>query len=53
MGVEEGDEALVWLVRAFEERDPRMIFVKVEPKWQHLRDHPRFIRLLDRMNLQH
>ena len=53
MGLDEREEALIWLARAFEERDPRMIFLSVEPKWQDLRDHPRFIRLLTRMNLHH
>jgi tetratricopeptide (TPR) repeat protein len=53
MGLDERVEALTWLERALEERDPRMIFLKVEPKWQDLRDHPRFIRLLNRLNLHH
>ena len=53
MGLDEHDEALVWLARAFEDRDPRMIFLKVEPKWRDLRDLPTFIRLLERMNLHH
>ena len=51
MGLDNLVEALTWLERAFEDRDPRMIFLKVEPKWRDLRDHPRFIRLLARLNL--
>jgi tetratricopeptide (TPR) repeat protein len=51
MGLDNLVEALTWLERAFEDRDPRMIFLKVEPKWRDLRDHPRFIRLLTRLNL--
>ena len=44
-------EALTWLDRAFEERDPRMVFLKVEPKWKSLHDNGRYARLLNRMNL--
>ncbi len=45
-------EALAWLERGFEQRDPRMVFLKVEPKWRSLLDEPRFVSLLKRMNLQ-
>jgi len=38
----EREEALVWLERAFEQRDPRMVFLKVEPKWNDLRSDARF-----------
>jgi len=51
MGLGEGSEALTWLDRAFEERDPRMVFLKVEPKWKSLHDNGRYVRLLNRMNL--
>jgi len=50
-GLAEPGEALNWLERGVEQRDPWMWFLKVEPKWANLRDHPRFIRLLKRMNL--
>lgn len=50
-GVDDHREALTWLERGFEERDPRMMFLAVEPKWKNLRGDPRFIRLLNRMNL--
>lgn len=50
-GLDEPGEALTWLERAFEERDPMMVFLKVEPKWKNLRGNPRFVRLLNRMNL--
>jgi len=51
-GLNERDEALVWLERGFEKRDPRMTFLKVEPKWNNLRSEPRFVSLIKRMNLQ-
>jgi hypothetical protein len=31
-------EAPVWLERAYEKRDQKMVFLKVEPKWNNLRD---------------
>ena len=50
-GLGERDEALTWLERGYEQRDQRMVFLKVEPKWNNLRDDPRFNNLLKRMNL--
>lgn len=43
------DEALAWLKRGFEQRDPKMTFLKVEPKWNNLREDPRFQDLLRRV----
>ncbi len=51
MGLDEHDAALTWLERGLEERDPRMAFLKVEPKWRDLRGNPRYRRLLNRLNL--
>ncbi len=51
-GLDERDEALAWLERAYRERDPKMTFLKVEPKWNNLRSDPRFISLLKRMRLE-
>ena len=50
-GLGERDEALAWLARGFEQRDPFMTFLKVEPKWNNLRDDPRFQDLLRRVGL--
>jgi len=50
-GLDETAEALTWLERGFEQRDPKRVFLKVEPKWNNLRHDPRFIRLLKGMNL--
>ncbi len=43
---------LGWLEKAYEQRDPKMTFLKVEPKWNNLRSDPRFISLLKRMRLE-
>jgi serine/threonine-protein kinase len=50
-GLDQSGEALTWLERAFDERDPWMAFLKVEPKWNNLRGNPRFVRLLNRLKL--
>ena len=50
-GLNEREETLRWLERGFREREPRMTFLKVEPKWNNLRAEPRFIELMRRMNL--
>ncbi|MFL6212054.1 MAG: tetratricopeptide repeat protein [Pyrinomonadaceae bacterium] len=51
-GLGERDEALAWLERGFEQREPKMVFLKVEPKWNNLRSEPRFIDLMKRMRLE-
>ena len=51
-GLDQPGEALRWLERGLEDRDPFMTFLKVEPKWKNLRTHPRYFRLLNRLNLE-
>jgi eukaryotic-like serine/threonine-protein kinase len=48
-GLGEGEETLRWLERGIEQRDPRMTFLKVEPKWNNLRDDTRFQEMLRRV----
>ena len=48
-GLGEKDEAFVWLERAFQQHDPKMTFLKVEPKWNNLHGDPRFQSLLRRV----
>jgi tetratricopeptide (TPR) repeat protein len=48
-GLNDPSEALAWLERAFEARDPMMVFLNVEPTWKNLRDEPRFRALVKRM----
>ena len=50
-GLDERDKTLDWLERAYKERDPKMVFLKVEPKWNNLRDDPRFQDLVRRIGL--
>jgi eukaryotic-like serine/threonine-protein kinase len=51
-GLGERDETLMFLERGFEKRDPRMVLLKVEPKWNNLRDDPRFQDLLRRVGFK-
>ena len=49
-GLGETGKALDYLEKGLAEKDVRMVFLKVEPKWNNLRNEPRFIELLQRMN---
>lgn len=46
----EKDRALEWLEKAYEEREPFMVYLGVDLQWDSLRDDPRFQDLLRRMN---
>ena len=50
-GLGKHDEALASLERAYEQRTPGMVFLKVEPKWNNLRSDTRFQALAKRMGL--
>jgi tetratricopeptide (TPR) repeat protein len=45
------DSAFAWLEKAFEARDPALIWANVEPGFDGLRSDPRFKDLVRRMNL--
>ena len=49
-GLGEREQALDWLEKGFAERDPKMTFLKVDPKWNGLRSEPRFVELMQKMN---
>ena len=46
------DEALSWLEQGYQQRDPKMVFLKAEPKWNNLRDDASFQDLLRRVGLK-
>lgn len=48
----ENQKALDHLEKAYTEKDVRMVFLKVEPRWNNLRTEPRFIELMKRLNLE-
>jgi DNA-binding winged helix-turn-helix (wHTH) protein/Flp pilus assembly protein TadD len=43
------DEALDLLELAYEQRDVRMTFLKIDARWKNLRSHPRFVALMASM----
>jgi len=45
----EKDNAVTWLEKAYEERDPELAWARVEPVWDGLRSEPRFVDLMRRM----
>jgi serine/threonine-protein kinase len=51
-GLGERENALNYLEKGFSEKDVRMVFLKVEPKWNNLRSDSRFVSLLKRMRLE-
>jgi Flp pilus assembly protein TadD len=52
LGLGNSDEAFRWLERAYEERDVHTCFLAVDPKWDAVRADPRYVRLLNRLNLR-
>ncbi|MEK6304533.1 MAG: winged helix-turn-helix domain-containing protein [Acidobacteriota bacterium] len=50
-GLGDKDGAFAWLTKAYEARDPQLIWVNVDPELKSLRTDPRFTDLLHRMNL--
>lgn len=51
-GLGDNDQALHWLERAYAERSSWLAWIKVEPRFDRLRDLPRFRSLLTRMRLE-
>ena len=45
------DEAFRWLEKAYEERSPMLVFLKVNDDWKNLRSDPRFAELVKRIGL--
>jgi serine/threonine protein kinase/Flp pilus assembly protein TadD len=50
-GLGDKDGAFAWLTKAYDARDPQLIFVNVEPELKSLHTDPRFKDLLRRMRL--
>jgi TolB-like protein/tetratricopeptide (TPR) repeat protein len=50
-GLGETDKALAWLEKGYEQRDPKMAFLKVDPKWNNFRGDARFQDIMRRIGL--
>jgi serine/threonine protein kinase/Tfp pilus assembly protein PilF len=51
-GLDKKSQALDWLEKAHADRDPYLVFLKVNPIWDPLRAEPRFVQLLDEVGLK-
>ena len=47
----EKDQMFNWLEKGYEERDMRLVFLKVDPIWDSVRSDPRFKALLKKVGL--
>ena len=47
----ENEQALKWLDKAYEERSSALVYLKVDPSFEGLRNSPHYIDLLRRINL--
>jgi TolB-like protein/DNA-binding winged helix-turn-helix (wHTH) protein/Flp pilus assembly protein TadD len=51
LGLDETEEALVWLEQAYVERDPYLTLLNADPIYDRLRANPRFIALVQKIGL--
>ncbi len=51
-GLGQTEKSLEWLEKGIEQGDPKMVFLKVDPKWNNFRNESRFIELMQRMNFE-
>jgi hypothetical protein len=50
-GLGNRNEALKWLEKAYSERDVHMVFLLMDSQWDGLRNNPRFMHLIEHLNL--
>jgi TolB-like protein len=53
LSLNDRNAAFLWLNRAFQVKSPFMISIMTEPKWEPLRNDPRFLDIVRRMLQQH
>jgi tetratricopeptide (TPR) repeat protein len=51
-GLGDGERAMLWLQKAYADRDVRLAFLNTNPQWNSYRDDPRFHSLLKRIGLE-
>ena len=50
--ISENDLAFEYLEKAYEERDVDIVYLKIDPIWDDIRNEPRFKGLLKKINLE-
>jgi serine/threonine-protein kinase len=50
LGLENQEQAIDWLEKSYEARDSQLIYANRGPRFDPLRNEPRFIRLLERID---
>ena len=50
--LDEKDQAFEWLEKAYEERSPQLIYIRVNTQLDNIRSDPRFKALLKKINLE-
>jgi hypothetical protein len=51
-GLGDTDKAISWLERGLEQRDTKMVFLKVDPRWNNVRSDPRFVEIFKKMRFE-
>jgi serine/threonine-protein kinase len=51
LGLRNRSDALKYLEKSYEERDPSLIYLAVSPEWDGMREDPRFRALLEKIGL--
>ena len=51
LGLDDREQALVWLKRAYQEHSNIVLWIKVHPYFDPLRNDPRFVNLVQRVGL--
>lgn len=51
-GLGDRENALLYLQKAVEERDARLVLLRVEPKWDEIRSDDRFVEILAKVGLK-
>jgi hypothetical protein len=49
IGLGEGDQALTWLAKSYQDRSSYMVYARTEPLLDPIRDDPRFAALINQM----
>jgi DNA-binding winged helix-turn-helix (wHTH) protein/TolB-like protein/Tfp pilus assembly protein PilF len=49
VGLGDDEQAIKWIARGYEQRDPRMTYLNVRGRWNPLRADPRFAAIMQRM----